>query len=678
MKKTLIIVESPTKSKTLTKFLGDAYKIEATYGHLRDLPKKRIGVDTEHDFEPTYTISKDRKEMADTLKKEAASAKEVIIATDPDREGEAIAWHTAFIIGAKEKDGKWNLGKTPVSRIVFHEITKSSIEEALKNPQAIDLKMVNAQQARRILDRLVGYKLSPLLWNKIRKGLSAGRVQSVAVRIVVEREREIKAFKADEYWEIEAELASAQKSFKSKLSQIDGKKVEIDNTKKADILVSDLHKSTYSVKSVETKEVRKWPYPPFSTSTMQQSAGNKYGWSAKKTMQASQQLYEEGFITYMRTDSFNLASEAIQSARDYIKKTFGSQYLPEEPKVYKTKSKVAQEAHEAIRPTDIYREARDVEMVLGRDASRLYDLIRKRMIACQTKETLYDQKTVEVQAVGMALYLFRTVGSKVKFDGWKAVYGEETTNGDENGNGIEDITVPDLTIGEILKLLGITPSQHFTEPPPRYTESSLIKAMEEKGIGRPSTYAPTISTIQERQYVEKEDKKLIPTELGIAVHDFLMANFSEIIDYGFTAQMEDSLDAVANGEREWKPLISEFYRPFEEKLKEVYQNADRVKIEVETTDEICEKCGAPMVVRIGKFGKFLACSKFPDCKTTKNLLKSAGMPCPKCGGDVIIRKTRRGKTFYGCSNYPKCDFASWTKPKVEEKKDSESLERVAV
>lgn len=643
-KKTLIIVESPTKARTLSKFLGDAYKIEATYGHLRDLPKKRIGVDTEHDFVPNYVVAKDKKSRVEELKKEAKEALITLLATDPDREGEAIGWHVANLLKLKD-----------ASRIVFHEITESAIKEAIEHPREIDMKLVDAQQARRILDRLVGYKLSPLLWNKIRKGLSAGRVQSVAVRLVVEREREIKAFKALEYWEIEAEF---EEGFKAKLAQINEKKAEIKNKDEADKIVRDLENAKYSVKNVETKEVRKWPYPPLSTSGMQQSAGNRYGWSAKKTMQMAQQLYEEGFITYMRTDSFNLSAEAIGQTRDYIKKTFGDQYVPAEPKYYKTKSKVAQEAHEAIRPTNIYRETEEVEGAMGRDASRLYDLIRKRMLACQMNEAVYDQKTVEIEA---GMYLFRTVGSKIKFDGWKVIYNNKD---DEKEN---EVNIPDLTIGEILKLLSLIPSQHFTEPLARFTESSLIKAMEEKGIGRPSTYAPTMSTIQDRQYVEKEEKKLIPTELGFAVNDFLMANFPEIIDYGFTAQMEDGLDGVANGERAWQPLISEFYRPFEEKLKGVYETAERVKIEVETTDEKCEKCGAPMVVRIGKYGRFLACSTFPKCDYTKNLLKTVGIACPKCGGDVIQRKTRRGKTFYGCSNYPKCDFASWTKPKIEDK-----------
>lgn len=665
MKKTLIIVESPTKAKTLSKFLGEDFRIEASYGHLRDLPKKRLGVDTEKKFEPTYVVAKERKQRVEELKAAAKGANEVMLATDPDREGEAISWHLATLLNLKGAD-----------RIVFHEITEHAIKDALKSPRELDMKLVDSQQARRILDRLVGYKLSPLLWNKVRKGLSAGRVQSVAVRLVVEREREIKAFRPSEYWEIEAEF---EEGFKAKLI-----KIEIKNKEEADKIVNELKAAEYKVKSVETKEVRKWPYPPFSTSTMQQAAGNRYSWSAKKTMQMAQELYEEGFITYMRTDSFNLSQEAIGESRDYIKNKFGDQYVPAEPKYYKTKSKVAQEAHEAIRPTNIYRETEEVEGVLGRDAGRLYDLIRKRMLSCQMNEAVYDQKSVEVEAskqdfavlapspsAGVRLraenpvssaYLFRAVGSKLKFDGWKKVYGDE-----ENGNGMEEINIPDLTVNEILHLLNLTPSQHFTEPPARYTESSLIKVMEEKGIGRPSTYAPTMSTIQERQYVEKEDKKLIPTELGFAVNDFLMAQFPEIIDYGFTAQMENELDEIANGERQWVPVVSEFYRPFEKKLKGVYLNAERVKIEVEQTDEKCEKCGAPLVVRLGKFGKFLACSTFPKCDYTKNLLKSAGIACPKCGGDVIIRKTRRGKTFYGCSNYPKCDFASWTKPKVEEK-----------
>lgn len=643
MKKTLIIVESPTKARTLSRFLGEEYKIDATYGHLRDLPKRKIGVDTEHDFAPSYVVAKDKKAKVDELKKEAKEASKTFLATDPDREGEAIAWHLTKIIGLKGGSEQSKI------RIEFHEITESAIKEALAHPREIDMKLVDSQQARRILDRLVGYKLSPLLWNKVRKGLSAGRVQSVAVRLIVEREREIKDFKAQEYWEIEAEF---KEGFKAKLV-----KVEIKNKEEAGRIVNELKDANYEVKNIETKEVRKWPYPPFSTSGMQQAAGNRFGWSAKKTMQMAQGLYEEGLITYMRTDSFNLAPEAIGQARDYIKNKFGDQYVPLEPKYYKTKSRVAQEAHEAIRPTDIYRETEEVEGVLGRDASRLYDLIRKRMLACQMNEAVYDQKTVDVLAKE---YLFRATGSKLKFDGWKKIYDE---NGEEN-----EINIPDLTVGQILNLLNLIPSQHFTEPPARYTEASLIKAMEEKGIGRPSTYAPTISTIQDRQYVEKEEKKLIPTELGFAVNDFLMKNFSDIVDYGFTAQMEEELDDVANGARDWKPVVADFYKPFEEKLKGVYETAERVKIEVETTDEKCEKCGANMVVRIGKFGKFLACSTFPKCDYTKNLLKTVGIACPKCGGDVIQRKTRRGKTFYGCSNYPKCDFASWNKPKVEEKK----------
>jgi DNA topoisomerase-1 len=700
---TLIIVESPTKARTLSRFLGEKYKIMATMGHIRDLPPDKLGVDIAHDFMPTYEVSQDRKATVSDLKKAAYEASDIVLATDPDREGEAIAYHTKELINSKQK----------FSRIIFHEITEEAVKEAILSPRDIDIQLVNAQQARRILDRLVGYKLSPLLWRKIRKGLSAGRVQSVAVRLVVEREREIQAFKPVEYWEVEAQLAKIinsklqisnenRESFKAKLIKIDDQKVEIHNKDEAELLVSTLNSCKYTVFTVETRETRRYSYPPFNTSTLQQGAANRLGWSAKRTMKIAQQLYEEGFITYMRTDSFNLSEEAISKTRKYIETQFGPDYLPVEPKRYKTKSKVAQEAHEAVRPSNINISKNEVAEKLGRDAERLYDLIFKRMVACQMNEAVYDSTTVDVQAKKQTeskIYLFRAVGSVMKFPGWLKVYMDGDKNIPEDGE--QENKLPPLVAGEVLRLVQLLPSQHFTEPPPRYTEATLIKALEERGIGRPSTYAPTMSTIQDRHYIEKVDpamaiaskgqfplandsqgkplfilqskvmegrgktKKLIPTPIGFAVNDFLVEHFSDVVDYGFTAQMEDELDDIANGNRQWIPVIRDFYDPFAQKLKEVQLKAKRVAIAAEETNEKCPKCSAPVVIRTGRFGKFYACSTYPKCDYTKQYRQTIGMPCPKCGGDIIIKYTKTRKTFYGCSNYPKCDFASWTKPKSE-------------
>lgn len=615
----LIIVESPTKAKTLARFLGKGFQIEASMGHIRDLPEKKLGIDLDHDFTPEYVIPNKKKEIVTKLQK--IKADKVFIATDPDREGEAIAWHIHKILNSKSK----------ILRITFHEITEKAIKKALETPGTINMQLVDAQQARRILDRLVGYKLSPLLWRKVRKGLSAGRVQSVAVRLIVEKEREILAFKPQEYWELTAKF----KDFEAKLI-----KQEIKSKDEAEKLIESLKVSEFKIKSVEKKEVKRFPYPPFTTSTLQQAASNLFGWSAKRTMQAAQNLYEEGLITYHRTDSMNLAIEAVNAAGTYIDVQFGKNYLPETARFYKTKSKVAQEAHEAIRPTNI-------EIKTG---DKLYELIWKRFLACQMTEAVYEQTAVDITAGD---YLFRANSNKQIFDGYQKLFEQE-----------EGIILPELTVGEVLKLLELLPSQHFTEPPARFTEASLIKVLEEYGIGRPSTYAPIISTIQDRQYVEKTDKKFFPTNLGFAVTDFLTTYFPNVLDYKFTAGMEDNLDAIANGEKQWVPVIREFYGPFSKLLRETQETAERVKVETETTDEVCPNDGAPMVVRIGKFGKFLACSKFPDCKFTKPFQTKINMKCPKCQtGEVIIRKTRSKKTFYGCSNYPACDFASWTKPK---------------
>jgi DNA topoisomerase-1 len=666
MDKKLIIVESPTKAKTLSRFLGDDFKIEASMGHVRDLPKSKIGVDIDHDFQPSYVIPRDKRKTVERLKDLAKKSKEVILATDPDREGEAIAWH----IHEMAVDGK-----NKAKRIVFHEITKEAILEALKSPRAINLKLVDAQVARRVLDRLVGYKLSPLLWFKVKKGLSAGRVQSIALRLIVEREQEIEAFKPDEYWSIEAMLfpvTDKNKVFEASLVQKEGKKINIENGKQANEINDELNKKDthWSVAELEQKELKKQPYPPFTTSTMTQNAANTFGFSTKKTMKLAQDLYEEGLITYHRTDSFNLAQSAINNARGFINKKFGNKFLPPQARIYKTKSKVAQEAHEAIRPTNVGMGNEELKIKnLGTDHQKLYDLIWKRFLACQMSEAVYDQVTLNINA-GVSnkpkKYLFRAVGSLVKFPGWQKVYGDKYS---EDG---EEKYIPALPVGEKLDLQKLIPNQHFTEPSPRYTEASLIKALEEDGIGRPSTYAPIISTIIERLYVELTERKLVPTPLGIAVSDFLVKNFPKVINVEFTAKMEDELDQIADGKIKWVPVIREFYEPFASHLKEVSEGAERVKIEVEKVDKKCPE-GHQMVVRYGRFGKFLACEKYPEHKYTEPFeteeekkkleeVQKLGMKCPKCGSDIVVRKTRRGRIFYGCSSYPKCKWASWIIP----------------
>lgn len=687
----LIIVESPTKARTLSRFLGTEFRIEASMGHVRDLPESKLGIDVEHDFAPTYVVAEKKSQKVKELTDLASKATKVILATDPDREGEAIAWHIASLLGhggRKLNSGDKNR-QEGIQRITFHEITESAIKEALMNPGTINMQLVNAQQARRILDRLVGYKLSPLLWRKVRKGLSAGRVQSVAVRLVVEREREIKAFTPVEYWEILAQLRKSPADiFEAKLVKIGEATAEIKKGEDASRIVGELEKAEFRVRDIAKKEVKRNPYPPFTTSTLQQAASNLMGWSAKRTMQVAQNLYESGLITYHRTDSTNLAAEAVGQVRKYISSEFGEKYLPESPRFYKTKSKVAQEAHEAIRPTDVGRNIQQPtsNIQLDRDQIRLFELIWKRFVACQMSEAVYEQTSVDVLAVSSLQsatgYLFRASGSRQLFDGWQRLYERRAESGErkaeiEQGiaegdlNGDRGFVVggnkqlPELTGGQLLDLVKILPSQHFTEPPPRYTEASLIKILEEYGIGRPSTYAPIISTISDRQYVERIEKKLHPTALGIAVNDFLMTNFPHLFDYQFTASMEDELDEIANGAKQWVPVLHEFYDPLSQLLTKVGETAERVKVEVEQTDELCGQCGSPLVVRIGRFGKFLACSRFPDCKFTKPFTKKIDMKCPKCVvGEVIMKRTKTKKSFYGCSRYPECDFASWTKPKI--------------
>ena len=571
--------------------------------------------------------------------------------------------------------------------MVFHEITEEAIKDAFQHPREINLKLVDAQQARRVLDRLVGYKLSPLLWAKVKKGLSAGRVQSVALRLIVEREREVQAFKQVEYWSIEAQLEGESvkgkgESFVATLIEKDGQKLAINNGEEADGHVANLKEAKYIVSKITQREIRRHPYPPFTTSTLQQTASNRLGMSAKKTMMLSQTLYEHGLITYMRTDSVNLSPQAIAAARSYIENSMGKAYLPSIPRIYKSKSKNVQEAHEAIRPTDVKFEIRNskFENSLNRDHVRLYDLIWKRFVACQMNEAVLDQTTVDVKASTskeskptFEVYLLRATGSVIKFEGWLKLYGkdveddsprEASPKAGEAGDDEKKQVLPALSENQPLNLLQLLPTQHFTEPPPRYTEASLIKKLEELGIGRPSTYAPILSTIQERFYVEKIERKFTPTNLGMTVIDFLLKYFSDIVDYSFTAQMEDELDEIARGERQWRPTIKTFFDPFEKKLEETEEKAEKVKMEVQLAGKKCPQCGKDLIIRIGRFGKFLACSGFPDCKHTESLEEKIDAKCPEDGGDIVVRKTRKGKTFYGCKNWPVCKYASWTKPKT--------------
>lgn len=706
--KTLVIVESPTKAKTISKFLDGKYKVEASFGHIRDLPSSKMGVDIENNFEPKYLVPPKAKKRVAELKKLAKDAPEVILAPDEDREGEAIAWHLIEALGLK---------KDKIKRIAFHEITKTAIQNALENPRDIDTNLVDAQQARRVLDRLVGYELSPFLWKKVRRGLSAGRVQSVAVRLIVEREQEIRKFVPQEYWSVTAFFEKDGK-FSGKLFKIDGKsldKFEVKDEAQAKKILSDLKHNPAVVTEVVKKEVKRSPAAPFITSTLQQEAARKLGYSAKQTMMYAQQLYEgvelgdgtaTGLITYMRTDSVNLSEFALDSARTAISQKFGKDYLLDTPRKYSSKSKNAQEAHEAIRPTDLTRDPESVKEHLDRNQYRLYDLIWKRTIATQMPEAVFDATSVDIEIKGdKKQYIFRATGQTIKFDGFMKVYLEGTDDEEQEEEGI----LPDLKKGDEPKVLRVEPKQHFTQPPPRYTDATLIKALEEHGIGRPSTYAPTISTIQDRGYVEKIDKKFHPTEIGFIVNDILVEHFPKVVDLAFTANMEDSLDEIAEGKKEWVPVIREFYEPFHENLKtkekEVEKHVEQLdekcpesghplivkfgrfgkfiacsnypeckytrpmpeeqKLIEENSGEICEKCGKPMVVKFGRFGSFLGCSGYPDCKNIKKILKTTGVECPQCGkGELVEKKSKRG-TFYSCSKYPECKFILPTKPTGE-------------
>ncbi len=709
--KSLVVVESPAKARTISRILGSKYDVKASIGHVRDLPKRDLGIQIEDGFLPKYVVPKEKARTVKEIRDAAQKAGNVYLATDPDREGEAIAWH---LLEAAD------LGALPLHRVVFHEITPEAVQEAFEHPRDIDMKLVDAQQARRVLDRLVGYRLSPFLWTKVRRGLSAGRVQSVAVRLVVEREREIQAFTQQEYWTIDAELEKPQvaPSFRARLQGHVGKrqKLEIPNETEAQRLVAILQSAAYRVLSVQTKTQPRRPAAPFITSTLQQEASRKLGFTTKRTMQIAQQLYEGlslgaegevGLITYMRTDSTNVAASAQQETRAYITERFGREFLPASARVFAKKVKGAQEAHEAIRPTHVRREPEAVRRYLNNDQNRLYNLIWQRMVASQMADALFDVTTVDIEGMpsaGQNPLLLRATNTQLQFAGFRQVYieGRDDDTEEDLGNN----PLPALSEADALRALGFFPEQHFTEPPPRFTEATLIKALEEKGIGRPSTYAPTMSTIQDRGYVEKDGRYLRPSDLGSVVNDLLVEHFQDFVDVGFTAGMEDELDDIANGDRRWQPVVQEFYNPLEKALTLAKETAPK---QVETTDvqcpecgkpmlirwgrrgrflacsgfpeckgtlplegeeqeapqqtdEQCPECSSPMVIKSGRFGRFLACSRYPECKGRKPFTVTTGVRCPRDAGELLERRSRRGRIFYGCSNYPKCDFTTWTRP----------------
>ncbi|MDD5043560.1 MAG: type I DNA topoisomerase [Patescibacteria group bacterium] len=702
----LVIVESPTKAKTIGKFLDKNYRVESSFGHIRDLPKSKMGIDIPNNFEPQYIIPRSKQKQVTLLKKAASKAAEIILASDEDREGEAIAWHLTYAL---------DLPKNKYQRIVFHEITKEAILNALKTPRAINQDLVDAQQARRVLDRLVGYELSPFLWKKVAKGLSAGRVQSVAVRLTVEREREIQNFKKEEYWSIAGEFATAKKEkITAALYRLAGKKIgkmDIGSETEATQIKKELEKGDYKIAEVIKKETKKSPLPPFTTSTLQQAANHRLGYSAKQTMMLAQQLYEGvelgsegaiGLITYMRTDSVNLSEKFLKDSQDYIKNNLGAEYGRSKARFFKKQSKLAQEAHEAIRPTDVNRHPEAIKNFLDPRQYKLYKLIWQRALASQMAEAIIDNTIIDI--VDSQKDIFRAKGSIIKFAGFLKIYPLQT----------EENVLPPIDTEEKVNLLKIIPAQHFTEPPARYSDATLVKTLEEYGIGRPSTYAPTISTIIDRGYVERdENRRLKPKDIAFLVIDLLIKHFSQIVDYKFTAKMEDELDAIANDKKEWQPMIKEFYGPFKENLDKKYEEVSKKEIteeptdkvcakcgspmviktgrfgrflacsnypackntknigtdnkpEEEITDELCAKCGSPMVIKRGRFGKFLGCSKYPECKNIKSLAKETGVKCPECNeGDIVERKSKRGRLFYSCNRYPQCKFALWQKPTGE-------------
>ncbi len=656
----LVIVESPAKAKTIQKYLGPGYEVIASMGHIRDLPKSKMGVDTEHDFQPQYTDMKGKEDVIKELKRRAKKCDKVYLATDPDREGEAISWHIAQML-------KLNMEEN--NRVAFNEITKTGVKNGMNNPHKIDVDLVNAQQARRILDRLVGYELSPFLWKKVKRGLSAGRVQSVAVRLVVDRENEIRSFVPKEYWSIDAKFTApdSRKVFDASLVSVDGEKPEIPGKAEADGLLKRLENAQYTVKSVKKRVTNKQPAPPFITSTLQQEASKRLGFTAKRTMKAAQELYEGvdvsgvgavGLITYMRTDSLRISDEAKRAAAEYIETVYGKEYLPPKPRVFKTKSN-AQDAHEAIRPSTPDLTPERVRSSLSSDQYKLYKLIWERFIASQMANALLDTVSAEIEANGC---IFRASGYSVKFPGFMTLYVESSDPSDENKK-----MLPELTEGSTVKLRSIAGNQHFTQPPARYTEASLIKAMEENGIGRPSTYAPTITTITSRHYVEHEGKSLKPTSLGEVITELMKDHFNKIVDAKFTAEMENDLDEVEHGSKDWVSTLREFYDDFSETLRNAEEAMDgkRVKVPDEETDVVCELCGRKMVIKFGEYGKFLACPGFPECRNTKKIVTETDGNCPLCGKKMLLKKSKRGRSFYGCEGYPECSFMTWNVPTAE-------------
>ncbi|HEY92653.1 MAG TPA: type I DNA topoisomerase [Dehalococcoidia bacterium] len=669
MKKKLVIVESPAKARTLTKILGKGYSLKASLGHIRDLPKSRLGVDIENGFMPKYVVPKEKKKVVLELKEAVKTASTVYLATDPDREGEAISWHLTEIT---------KTNRIPYRRVVFHEITREAVEHAFKHPRSLDMQLVNAQQARRVLDRLVGYKISPLLWQKIRRGLSAGRVQSVALRIIVDREREIGEFTPVEYWTIEAELikkipSAEAKTFRAMLVGLtDGTKLDIHTQEQATEISDELKQANYSVIKVKTKKVTRQPAPPFITSTLQQEAWRKLHFTAKQTMAVAQQLYEGlplgnegsvGLITYMRTDSTRVARSAIVEARELISDKYGSQFIPPHARSFIRIVKGAQEAHEAIRPTKIRREPSLIKPHLTAAQFKLYELIWKRMVASQMSAALFDNTTIDIKARRphfKADYLFRTSISIISFPGFTILYTESKDEANEEEK--KSSLLPQVEKGDKLELLDLFPEQHFTQPPPRFTEATLIRMLEQWGIGRPSTYAPILSTIQDRGYVTKANGSFQPTELGIVVNDVLSQYFSDIVDIEFTAHMEEELDEIAQESRDWVNVVQDFYIPFEKSLNNASLLMEKVKLADELTDETCPECGKPLIVKHGRYGKFIACSGYPECKYTKPFQIKLGVKCPECGSELVERISKKKRIFYGCSNYPNCRFATSSKP----------------
>ena len=647
--KTLVIVESPSKAKTIGKYLGPSYKVVASVGHVRDLPKSKLGIDIENDFEPEYIAIRGKGDLIKELKKEAKAAGKIYLATDPDREGEAISWHLAYLLG---------IDASEPCRIVFNEITKDAIKNAVKHPRPIDLKLVDAQQARRVLDRLVGYQISPLLWRKIRRGLSAGRVQSAALKIICDRENTIKNFIPKEYWNINAVFKKG-KSFTAKLTEKDGKKFTMENGQQAEAVTEELSKGKYKVSQILRKERTRKPFAPFTTSSLQQDAANKIGFTTKKTMMVAQQLYEGveikgqgtvGLVTYIRTDSVRISQEAKAAARQYIETNFGKQYATDN--IYTNKKKDIQDAHEAIRPSRIELDPEAIKDSLTKEQYSLYKLIWSRFLASQMAAAVFDSMQVNIEN---GRYGFKASGSKLLFDGYQKVY---SSNLDED----KDKLLPELSEGEEMEAREVSSEQKFTEPPSRFTEASLVKDLEEKNIGRPSTYAPIIATLLERKYISREKKVLVPTDLGFLVTDLMEQYFKEIVDAGFTADMEDKLDDIEAKDLNWKQVVRDFYGPLKEELDVADKAIEKVQLEDRLSGDVCELCCKPMAIKTGRFGEFLACTGYPECKNTKAIVKTINVKCPDCGGDIVAKRGRSGKIFYGCSNYPECSRAFWYKP----------------